>query len=824
MPRLLHILLLSLLAVLPSCTESNFSAVIPTGGNTRKITVNLGVPGFTAVGVQSRSTEGLQNLDIFCYDASGQYLATQTIKADELSAEQDGSYKISLELPEEVSTLHFVHSSSPNALAAFDPSTDSITEVYTTWATQWPQQNPELMWAKANVNDLATASSPAVTLLRDHALVSVENLSGNEEFTIDGFGVYGTASGGYLSTDDPAKARVSTGEDYSFNFVNGSPDGSNLTMTDPVAVYESGKGHGRVIIKAHYKGSECYYAASFARYESTLSGDSKYSQLEILRNHHYRFRIKKVNGAGKSSIEEAYSSEPDNGMEIYIEVLNDEITDIIAANGVALGLSTNEMKVAGNVTSLEFLVVSNFKADEQPEPRLTAVADPDRGGDCTWIHTEKSTMQLEGTCYVGDADGYCYHVTVPLDAATSTTAGRTGYIKVAEGDLELTVTVEQEARSYTRERRIMVRIPKPDGSYYQIDDYLEWIKNDDGNGCRGLRPEQNRGANRYDFLIFPPVEGLYSNKIEYYVTRTDDDRAKNNNYTRVTAGFNLDEVNIDNQRYWKVTQSNINPGMVSYARLTIVTYDNYDVVYPLYCMGFFHELTDDMVKYQNGVSKKTGWFYYELFYSYRGTDGVLYYMLDRNIGASSNGTYLDGSSTYNDTDAIGAYFQIATERFSAPGNDASGYVNSRAILDRLNLGKNLFVPSVNDVEQMDFIPDTGKDNLQHIYITVAERTYTADGKIYFPHAGYYAGNMKRNAGRANFWLSTLYNESDWSDSGQSQAFDSKFGFWYYFFNGETIPGNNNPYGHIRCNNAQGADFSDATETVYMPLRLMAHDY
>lgn len=804
-----------LAVIFTSCNDDAGNSLEP-GVKSRELTVNLRVTAFASVSMQSRASGGLQNIKVYYYDTSGNYISNQTFTGTYISASNDGSCAINLTLPQDAATLHFVHFAETSAIEEFDPTTTDIKDFQTVWATSSPQNNPELMWATASAADL-TAAAGAVELVCDHARVSVENRSDNDEFTLEGFGVYGTASKGFLTYESLTKPRVATSESYAFNLTDGRPNAGALTKEGYVAVYESESGHGRVIIKGVYKGAVYYYPVVFARYETSGAGSRSYTVLPILRNHHYKFRINSVNGPGHESLEEAYGAEPDNAMEVMVEDRNDEITGIVTGNGYAMGLSTNAVTLAGNATAVEFLVVTNYQREQHLQPTITAVADLETGAPCPWLKAANATMTLEEDYFIGGSNGYGYRVMVPVDVYENTSESRKGYVKVNVGELEMAIAVEQEARNYLSERKIIVRIPRPEGGYFQVDDYQSWIRNEDGNGCNGLRPEQNRGANRYDYLIFPPIPEFYGSNIEYYVEkRTYVDIPSKVEIT--VSGFSLGQSTLNGKEYWKITQTTTRNLFLT-GQFIIPTYYDYDIVFQIRRMGFFHELTEDMLQYQGGSSPKTGWYYYE--FSRPQGDHML--IIDRNIGASSNAPYDDTSVAYtSNADAAGGYFQIATKRFSTSNFTAGSYVNPREILDQLKLPESLTIPTIQEIEHAGITADGNCDNMQHI--GNAWESPAADGKVYFPHAGYYAGPVKRNAGRCNFWLSDVYCTGDGFDPAQAQQPGNQFGYWYNFFNGEAVAGYTGPYGQVRCTDAVADDFSDASMNVYMPLRLIGSDY
>lgn len=802
------------------------------------VTIELTLPD-EIVTVLSRADENadvsdvnINSLVIAQYNESG-----TCIKAEKLSRvptlSTDGSCSFSYLFDESAKTAEIIANIGDDEISKLTTSTQQKRA----WEIS---KGEKVLWA--TVTGLTKGASVSASLVRNYAKLNVKSEATG--FTVKSYNLYGAAITGTLAPD-PDKTEVTLPTGVTYESKTDKKDGVEASTTIMGLFETPASQKPFVIIEGEYKEKIYYYKAAFAsrsykdtdnanaspsdsQYPDEIPGNYTYEYSDIKRNHRYVLKIDYVNAEGWSSIEEALAAEPDNRLTCQLTDVNTEILDIIACRDYALGVSASKLSVKGEATTSTFSVVHNYKQgdDSYPDPTITLAT----GQGQNWLTIAEITSTKCNDLVLGDVDesgeltgtpGKKYTVTLTFDENTDDKNARTTTLTVKVGDLERTIEFTQEARDYLRgdDRNVILQLPDNSGYKTVTKDYFAWIDQRNANDfCYGIRPADNRGEERTNGLIFPPVD-VYGGSAKYLIKYKDGDNI-------ISAGSLSSEMkSFDGYDYWEITQTNLAPGISKDGNLRI-TNGNTTIDYVIYTTGFFHELTEEMASLQCGATTaKKGWYYYEMVQK----DGA--YILDRNLGAENNQPYISTYvNYYHYSGAIGGYFKAAVARSSAltdQGTDSRFWdmknESDATIIDQLGLGGKFHIATYGDLENKVSLgrPSSGASGSASDVATVSEVTgLVKDGKIFIPHGGYYEGNVQKLPTRANIWTSTIYSEPQGFHPNYNTYPNTNYGFWYYYLDAQPVSDKTNGFSQIRCTDATQNDFSDAAVYRYMPIRLV----
>lgn len=850
--------LLPLLAFI-SCSEEIEeinNALYPDG-----VTVNISLPE-DIVAFLSRANEdadrsdiSIKNLFIAQYNGNNLIGEIEEITDNSgITLDENGNYSFSFIFDTQTTTAEFIANLTDTNLDI--SALSSPTNKKRAWEIATSNRT---LWGSASINP--SGKSVNVNLIRNFAKLNVE--SDAEGFEILDFNLYGqnenatiapnastTYSEGLTLPESPSYKSKTTTQ-------NGLDDEETLYMFETPSSQEM-----FVILHAKFNNSEYYYKAAFAsrsykgntdqtpandEFPDEIVGNYSYSYLPVKRNHRYILKIDYVRAEGFGSITEAIASKPDNRLTAEIVDVNTEILDIIACRDYALGVSSSNINVKGEATSCTFDIVHNFKKNDgsYPVPDVTKTEgnwitafSVGTGSACTNIM--EGTVNNDGSTQLKGNTGMKYTVTLTFPQNTDDENYRTATFLIKVGDLSRKITIKQEERDYLRgeDRPVILSLPSSTGVYSTVTtDYFAWIdqrnRETTGEFCYGVREVDNRGVKRTDGLIFPPVNMYNGYSVKYLIKKKTGDSVT------APSGFSSSTESFDGEDYWAITQSSPSTEIgISNFRKLVISNGSTVINYVIYTTGFFHQLTSDMVAIQGGSSVKTGWYYYE-FVMKSNTKNTNYtqYILDRNLGAENNNPYISTYIGYhNYSNAVGAYFQVATSRSAALTSEGttSQYWNFRkqstgTIITALDINKGttgkFHIPSKRDLDNFNVIlsrPSSGVTGNASYVASIGNLTTSLvkDNKIYIPHAGYYEGSMQKMTTRANIWTGTIYSEPQGYHPNYNTYNNINYGFWYYFLDSQPVSGKTNVFGQMRCNDATQSNFSDAAVYRYMPVRLV----
>lgn len=837
-----------------SCSEELEDFKIQ-GNNGEGVLIELTVPE-DIVTVLSRADENkdvsdieINSLSVIQYNNSASCIKAETLDDTNISLDSNGKYSFQYIFESNTTKAEFIVNIESYDLQRIRSNQATALSISTT---------EKVLWGSANIG--AVGSQVSVSLTRNYAKLNMENDA--EDFEIVSYNIYGTATSGTIA---PNGDKLTTPSGVYYGDKTEALSGIAFDKTI-LPIFETPASETPfIIIEGKYKNTTYYYKVAFAEriykdnsnkgaspsndsYPDEIVGNYTYNYKDILRNHRYIVKIDYVRAEGWSNIKDALKAEPDNRITANITDVNTDIRDIIACRDYALGVSGSQLSAKGSESSFTFSIVHNYKnsTNSYPKPSVSISTNTwiksytvGNGVSCTDIF--KGDVDSDGSYTSQTNTGYKYNVNLTFDLNADDQNSRSVEILVKVGDLSRTITFTQEARDYLRDntnRNVILWVPSTSGSYPTsptTPDYFAWIdqSNRDLGGpfCYGVRPQDNRGAIRTNGLIFPPVNVYGGTSIRYYIQGKETDE-----FVEKPDGFTVSEdlTTYGSKNYWVLTQSNpTSESGLSVDKKLVIKDGDVEITYIIYNVGFFHELTASMASIQGGSGAKSGWYYYEFVKKNN------LYVLDRNIGAENNQPYISTYlGYYNNSGAIGGYFQVADARASKTNDDISAkfwlYRNQsdKTIITTLGLGttnnssSQFHIPTWGDMRSLNVSlsrPTTGvSGNASYVAAIRNVEGFIKDERIYIPHGGYYEGEVQKLPTRANIWTGTLYSESQgYHPNYASDKFpNTNYGFWYYYLDAQPVSGKTNIYNQIRCTDATKDDFSDASFYRYMPVRLV----
>lgn len=754
MKKIKHLMIwIGLLLSLVSCKDT--MEAIGLGGDeipAEGLVLNLQLTNFTKqqIGTRAGASETFNSLCAVFYGDKDKYLDKTDCSKSTLSQQSDGSYKVKItNVPAGTKNVHLV----ANASDMTESEAQNLQSL-TAAEERDPQLDAPICWGKISIDSLLKAN-PSVTMLRQCAKISLEIDKGIQSyFTNAGLYVYNMATKAAIApanyieptTDDLAESTVLRTED--------NPLGGGTATT--VAVNETSAGKAMVIIKANYKDSEGHDREGY--YKVALYKDAnKTTQYALLRNHHYTIKVTKVNDYGFSTLEEAKKSLPENRLEVEVVDDNPEITQMIACKDYELGVSDCP-EINANTTEATVTIVTTLPKATSSDDKLYGVQK-----NASWItacdqETENDTP-VPGR---KSSKGKKYTLKLTLTKNDQSENSRTGTITVTSGDLSLDITIKQAGFDFRKddpERPVTMQY----NNSTVADNYFKWL-----DTVQGITPAEMQGAVRNDGLHFC----VGTANITYLIPKLDKD-IKINNDSRI-------KVEEDNGK-WKVSLTNTTANEDLWkASFTIINKAGIKITYPVYHTGIFHKIDDtDYQLTENGdkTKKVKGWFYYGVVkVQGKKTDETTttYYMLDRNLGASSNGYYApDVVALEKNKKAIGGYFCISKKQSTSDATQ--GDLSSTLAPEGYTIPTDAVFEELVNAGNLEVVPQS--TSLGETYNCVRIKTVDSElPYIYLPMGGFLDGESHKNPIHVNLWTKTLLSGTQGFGTNSPE-----YGFWYRYF-------------------------------------------
>lgn len=721
------------------------------------VVLTLKLPNFTKNTVATRATEQqINKLCVLCYDADDNYLGMSNITGADIKPYNDGNYKVKVKVVEGTATLHVVANATITESDAKDAS--GKINLYNAVRSTDIDLNAPVCWGSITVTDLLSGKA-SLSLVRQFAKASITKDALLTNFEITGFRLFNTASSGTIASESIT--------DVALPSVDCSAKTAEY-VTGEQPFYETPADKACMIIKAKYnKGPETYYKVAF----QTKNPDGTFTPMALLRNHHYQVKVTAVNHAGYSSAEEAEANLPENGLSVVVVDDNPPIVDMIACKDYALGVC-GKQTVKGNAKTATISFVTT-KPDFKYNVKLNA----------DWITGYKQTESVFLPTSAGHhlSTGTLYTIELSL-TENFESAAHAGTVTITSGDLSLDVEITQLGYDFRTDQNRIVQIRGLAGlSDTDNANYFKWMD----TKLKGITPAENQGRVRNDGLHF----FVGNNTVYYLIPKLQGDELTCND-TRVK----VDENSVSG--FYKVTladnsRNNYNR-WISDEAFTIITITNartkITVTYPVYHVGLFAQLTGKAATdYQLGKSKASGWYYYEMVdvvAHVTKKDGTteykVYYMLDRNLGATNNGYYSPSTTALKDNiGAIGGYFKISEATNSTDAKNKNDVVDALAI-GNFKVCDNMCLQGLID-NNNDLAIEEETTHYGEVYNCLRITTRNRDiPEIFIPMSGYYEGKNDEDAVYKDSYHANLWTSSRLSDYQGFSSSSPEYGFWYLY--------------------------------------------
>lgn len=732
------------------------------------VVLTLKLPNFTKNTVATRATQQqINKLCVLCYDAEDNYLGMSDITGADIKPNGDGKYKVKVKVMEGTATLHVVANADISESDAKDA--EGKNNLYNATRDGKLDLNAPVCWGSITVTDLLSGKT-SLTLVRQFAKASVTKNESLTNFEITGFRLFTTASSGTIASELINKVALP------------SVDCSAKTaeyVTGEQPFYETPADKAYMIIKAKYnKGPETYYKVAF----QTKNPNGTFTPMALLRNHHYQVKVTAVNHAGYSSEAEAKANLPENGLSVEVVDDNPPIMKMIACKDYALGVC-GKQTVLGNAEEATITFVTTKPKDSEYNDFSVVSND-------SWItvptdyKSEASYIDLPSSAVDGhhSSTGRLYTIKLTLSKNYESDA-HTGIVTITSGDLSLNVAITQLGYDFRTDPNRIVQIRGLAGlSSKEQENYFNWMD----TSLKGITPAENQGRVRNDGLhffvgnntVYYLIPKLQGDELTCNDTRVKVDKESVNGFYKVMLANNSDEsYNDNNYNRW-----------ISDEAFTIITITNartkITVTYPVYHVGLFAQLTTN---YQLGKSKASGWYYYEMVdvvAHVTKKDGTteykVYYMLDRNLGATNNGYYSPSTTALKDNiGAIGGYFKISEADNSNSAKTDDHVVNALAI-GSFKVCDNMCLQGLID-NNNDLAIEEETTHYGEKYNCLRITTRNRDiPEIFIPMSGYYEGKNDEDAVYKDSYHANLWTSSRLSDYQGFSEKSPEYGFWYLY--------------------------------------------
>ncbi len=428
--RVIHtaIALAALAVLLVSCRQDDLLDPLPTAREGYvALRFSADVPVMREVLTRSVDPDGggVQDMTLFCFDSYGLFITTASAKEFNSSSATTGTF--TAEVPENTRTIHFVANQIMTDFKEDQFRNRSESEVM---ALLEGSSGRMIYWGRfacdseddASIADQISAAGNKITMLRNHAQVSVANpnLTGdtgaeegttNQWIAVTGFVAYNTNAFGTVAPYHPEKGFNFTWDEWKTDDFVTLPlkdakmsDITDVTTATHQYIFESENRSDdpvSIIIRGHGNGE------SADKYYRIMLVDENGEQILVRRNHHYKLNIVGPLSYGQDTFEEALTAAATNNVWISIsddvnEVENQDYILSVEKTFVVI----DESEVSGNAYQLKYtLTGKNGK-------QITAADKP----EITWIENSvaRQTIGNDFTIENGVGNGTILLSLLPL--------------------------------------------------------------------------------------------------------------------------------------------------------------------------------------------------------------------------------------------------------------------------------------------------------------------------------------------------------------------------------------------------------------------------
>ena len=684
------------------------------------------------------------------------------ITGADIKPKDDGTYEVKVMVKEGAATLHVVANADITESDAKDA--EGKINLYNAVRSDKIDINTPVCWGSIKVADMLSGNL-SLSLLRQFAKTSVTKDEALTNFEITGFRLFNTASSGTIaskSINDVALPSVDC-SDNTDGYVSGEQP-----------FYETPADKAYMIIRAKYDGgADTYYKVAF----KNKTSDGTLESIALLRNHHYQVKVTAVNHSGWSTEQEAIDNLPENRLSVVVVDDNPPIVNMIACKDYELGVCGKQTVLGKEKTATITFVTTK----QHPEDFSVVSNNPDWISVPTDYQSKAKYIDLPTSARPHSSAGRLYTIELTL-TENFDSKPHTDSVTITSGDLMRDVKITQLGYDFRtdRYRTVQMRDLENKNPDLNQDDYFKWM---DDNSLKGIRPEQNQGRVRNDGLHF----FVGKNQVYYLIPKLQGDQPPTYDASRV----HVEEITDDDKNFYKVTLAAANNYNRWISNLTITTITNagtnITVSYPVYHVGLFAQLTGKAATdYQLGKSKASGWYYYEMVdvkakvTKKNGTiEDKTYHMLDRNLGATTNGYYSPATTALEgNVGAIGGYFIISKAQSSDEAKKDDDVVKALAI-GNFNVCDNMCLQGLIDNNVLKI---EGKNtDYGEVYNCICIKTADSEiPEIYIPMSGYYEGKSNEDPVYKDSYHANLWTSSRLSDYQGFSSTSPEYGFWYLY--------------------------------------------
>ena len=722
------------------------------------VVLTLKLPNFTKNTVATRANEQQQinSLCVLCYDAEDKYLGRSNITSSNIIPKGSDSYDVKVKAEPGTVTLHIVANTTITDNDA--KNAEGKNNLYNATREGNLNLDAPVCWGSVKVEDLLSPSTK-VWLFRQFAKASVtKDDTKVKNFEITGFKLFNTATKGTIATTKldndvslPSSVAYTKEDDYSMG---------------EHPFYETPAGKAYMIIKAKYDGGpDTYYKVEFLN-----NGTS--TQMDLLRNHHYQVKVTAVNHEGWATEDEAINNKSENRLSVEVVDDNPPIVNMIACKDYELGVC-GKKTVLGNARTAIISFVTT-----KPDFTYNVKWNAD------WItdYKVKESVVLPTSAEHHSSPGRLYTIELTL-TENFDSKPHTDSVTITSGDLSRDVKITQLGYDFRTDRYRTVQMRGLAGlSSDDEADYFLWM-----DKLQGITPAENQGRVRNDGLHF----FVGNNPVYYLIPHLTGDHMEYDE-----SRVNVKEITDGDKNFYKVTladnSANNYEKWISSEAVTIISITNagtkITVSYPVYHVGLFAQLTGKAATdYQLGKSKASGWYYYEMVNvvaKVTKKDGTTeykaYYMLDRNLGATTNGYYSPATTALEgNVGAIGGYFIISKAQNSDEAKTDDHVVKALAI-GNFKVCDNMCLQGLIDNNNLEIVEETTPYGEKYNSLRINTEDRRDFSQIFIPMSGYYEGKtdqdlVYKDSYHANLWTSSrLSGYQGFSESSL------EYGFWYLY--------------------------------------------
>ncbi|WP_295344985.1 BACON domain-containing protein [uncultured Prevotella sp.] len=724
------------------------------------VVLTLKLPNFTKNSVATRAeSQQVDKVCVLCYDSDDNYLGMSNITSSDIKPKDDGTYEVKVMVKEGAATLHVVANADITESDAKDA--EGKINLYNAVRSDKIDINAPVCWGSIKVTDLLSGNL-SLSLLRQFAKTSVTKDEALTNFEITGFRLFNTASSGTIASKSINNVALPSVD---------CSDNTDGYVSGEQPFYETPADKAYMIIRAKYDGgAETYYKVAF----KNKTSDGTLEPIALLRNHHYQVKVTAVNHAGYSSPEEADANPPENRLSVVVVDDNPPIVDMIACKDYELGVC-GKQTVLGNAEEATITFVTT-----KPDFKYSVKSNTE------WITVSPTATVVELPSSGHSSSGRLYTIKLTL-SKNYQSAAHTGIVTITSGDLSRSVEITQLGYDFRTDPNRIVQIRGLAGlSSDDEADYFKWMD----ASLQGITPAENQGRVRNDGLhffvgnntVYYLIPKLQGDELTCNDTRVKVDKESVSGFYKVMLANNSDEsYNDNNYNRW-----------ISDEAFTIITITNnrtnITVSYPVYHVGLFAQLTGKAATdYQLGKSKASGWYYYEMVNvvaKVTKKDGTTeykaYYMLDRNLGATTNGYYSPATTALEgNVGAIGGYFIISKAQNSDEAKTDDHVVKALAI-GNFKVCDNMCLQGLIDNNNLEIVEETTPYGEKYNSLRINTEDRRDFSQIFIPMSGYYEGKtdqdlVYKDSYHANLWTSSrLSGYQGFSESSL------EYGFWYLY--------------------------------------------